>query len=97
VAIQLPIGEEGEHQGIIDLITMKAYIFSGDMGEVVEEKEIPEELKEKAQEWRDKMIERVAELDDELLEVYLEGGKLLTNKLKGLFEKELLLEKFNQF
>ncbi len=87
VAIQLPIGEEGEHQGIIDLITMKAYIFSGDMGEVVEEKEIPEELKEKAQEWRDKMIERVAELDDELLEVYLEGGEVTNEQIKRALRK----------
>lgn len=87
VAIQLPIGEEGEHQGIIDLVKMKAYTFSGQMGEVVEEKEIPEDLKEKAVEWREKMLEKVADLDDELMEAFLEGQEIAEEQIKRAIRK----------
>jgi elongation factor G len=87
VAIQIPIGEEREHQGVIDLVEMKAYTFSGQMGEVVEEKEIPEELKGKAEEWREKMLEKVAELDDELVENYLEGKEITKEQIKKAIRK----------
>jgi elongation factor G len=87
VAIQIPIGEEREHQGVIDLVEMKAYTFSGQMGEVVEEKEIPEELKGKAEEWREKMLEKVAELDDELVENYLEGKEITKEQIKKAVRK----------
>lgn len=87
VAIQIPIGEEREHQGVIDLVEMKAYTFSGQMGEIVEEKEIPEELKGKAEEWREKMLEKVAELDDELVENYLEGKEITKEQIKKAIRK----------
>jgi len=87
VAIQIPIGEESEHQGVVDLVNMKASYFSGKMGEVVEEKEIPEELKEKAEEWREKMLEKVSELDDELMESYLDGKALLIDQIKKAIRK----------
>lgn len=87
VAIQLPIGEERDHQGVIDLVEMKAYTFSGQMGEVVEEKEIPEELKAQAEEWREKMVEKVAELDDELMENYLEGKEVTKEQIKKAIRK----------
>lgn len=87
VAIQLPIGEERDHQGVIDLVEMKAYTFSGQMGEVVEEKEIPEELKAQAEEWREKMVEKVAELDDELMENYLEGKEITKEQIKKAIRK----------
>ncbi len=87
VAIQLPIGEEGEHQGVVDLVEMKAYLFSGKMGEIVDEKEIPEELQAKAEEWREKLIERVAELDDDLMEAYLEGKEISKEQIKKAIRK----------
>jgi len=87
VAVQIPIGEEGEHEGAIDLVEMKAYVYSGKMGEVVEEKEIPEDLKAKAEEWREKMIERVAELDDDLMETYLEGKDVTKEQIKKAIRK----------
>jgi elongation factor G len=87
VAIQLPIGEERDHQGVIDLVEMKAYTFSGQMGEIVEEKEISEELKAQAEEWREKMIEKVAELDDELMENYLEGKEVTKEQIKKAIRK----------
>jgi len=87
VAIQIPIGEEGEHQGVVDLVEMKAYYFSGEMGEVMEEKEIPEELKEKAEEWREKMLEKVSELDDDLMEAFLEGKDLSMDQIKKAIRK----------
>jgi elongation factor G len=73
VAIQYPIGQSGEHEGVIDLIKMVEVHFEGAHGEKVEEKEIREELKETAKIWRDKLIEKVAETDDLLTEKYLEG------------------------
>ena len=87
VAVQIPVGEEGEHRGAIDLIEMKAYTYSGQMGEIVEEIEIPEELKEKAEEWRDKMIERVSEVDDDLMEAYLEGAEISKEQIKKALRK----------
>ena len=73
VAIQLPIGKEDTFQGIIDLITMKAEIYKDDLGKEIEEQEIPEDMKEMAQEWRHKMVEAVADGDEELLMKYLDG------------------------
>jgi len=82
VAIQYPIGEGDAYKqqesnpeavGIIDLIKMKACYFKGENGMNIEEKDIPEDLKSTAEEWREKMIEKISELDDELMEKYLEG------------------------
>ena len=63
--IQLPIGAEDEFNGIIDLVQMKAYFYANDMGTDIREGDIPEEYKEQAEEYRNKLIEAVAELDDE--------------------------------
>jgi len=87
VAIQYPIGESGEHKGVVDLIKMKAVYFEGEYGEKVEEKEIPAELEEKAKTWRDKMVEKVAEIDDELTEKYLEGKDMTEEELKKALRK----------
>jgi len=78
VPIQLPIGREENFSGVIDLLKMKAYYFQSnpDGKNQVEEKEIPEDLKEKAAEYRQKMVEAVAEFDDEILMKYLEGEEL---------------------
>jgi len=81
VAIQYPIGQSGEHEGIVDLIKMKEFHFKGEHGEKVEEKEIREELKKTAQIWRDKLIEKVAETDDALTEKYLEGAEISKDEI----------------
>jgi len=84
LAIQLPIGERSDFVGVVDLIKMKAFYFEGECGEKVIEKEIPEELKEKAQEWREKLLEKISELDDVLAEKYLEGQIISEEELKKI-------------
>jgi len=77
VAIQLPIGAEDEHKGVIDLITLKAYLFEGKHGEKINEVDIPEDMKEHVEKYREILIEKVAELSNEtLMEKYLETGTL---------------------
>ena len=82
VPIQLPIGAEDNFQGIVDLIKMRAFIHKDDLGKVIEEGEIPEDLKEQAEEYRNKMIEAAAEQDDELMMKYLEEGTLTEQEIK---------------
>ncbi len=82
VAVQIPIGERGDFQGVVDLIKMKGYTFKGKMGEEVIETEIPAELLDKAKEWREKMIEKISETDDALTEKYLEGQEITEIELK---------------
>ncbi|HEU4964892.1 MAG TPA: GTP-binding protein, partial [Bacilli bacterium] len=73
VPIHLPIGAEDHFQGMIDLITMKAIIYTDDLGRTSEETEIPAELKDRAEELHGQLLEAVAELDEELMMKYLEG------------------------
>jgi len=82
VALQIPIGERSDFSGVVDLMKMKAYAFEGAMGEKVVEGEIPAELLEKAQSWREKMIEKICETDDVLMEKYLNGEEIPTDDLK---------------
>ncbi len=82
LVIQLPIGAESTFEGVVDLVEMKAYNFAGKMGEEVIDVEIPSDLKDKAEEYRAVMMERVAENHEELLEKYLENGELTTEELK---------------
>ncbi|MCZ8533589.1 elongation factor G [Psychrobacillus psychrodurans] len=77
--IQLPIGAEDEFSGIIDLVTMKATVYGNDLGTDIQEVEIPEEYKAQAEEYREKLVEAVAELDEDLMEKYL-GGEEITNE-----------------
>jgi len=83
VAIQLPIGAEEKFAGVIDLITGKAYQFSGDMGEKVEEIPAPADLKDKMEKWREVMVEKVAEGDDQLMEKYLASEEITEEELKA--------------
>ncbi|MEM9883311.1 MAG: elongation factor G, partial [Planctomycetota bacterium] len=78
VPVQIPIGAGHEFAGLIDLLAMKAFYFTGEMGSVVEEKDIPDELKDLAEAKREEMIEGAADVDDDLAEKYL-GGEELTN------------------
>lgn len=85
--IQLPIGAEDEFNGIIDLIDMVAYFYEDDLGTRTEAREIPEEYKELAQEYHEKLVEAAAELDEELTMKYLEGEELTKEELKAAIRK----------
>lgn len=93
VAISLPIGEEQKISGIVDLINMKAYVYTTPEGVEIKETEIPEELKEKAEEYRAILAEKVAETDDKLIEVFLEDGKLSNEELRYALRKATLANK----
>lgn len=82
IPIQLPIGAEDNFEGIIDLITMKANIYIDDLGRTAESREIPEEYKELAEEWRAKLIESVSEIDEDLMMKYLEGEEITNEEIK---------------
>lgn len=85
--IQLPIGAEDEFEGIIDLVEMQAYYYEDDLGTRSEAKEIPAEYKDQADEYRQRLVEAVAELDEELMMKYLEGEELTTEELKATIRK----------
>ncbi len=82
VPIQLPIGKEDHFEGIIDLVKNKAYIYRDDLGKQIDEVEIPEDMKELAQEYRAKLVEAVAELDEDLLTKFFEGEEITEEELK---------------
>ncbi|WP_078578525.1 elongation factor G [Salipaludibacillus agaradhaerens] len=86
-AIQLPIGAEDEFEGIIDLVNMEAYVYLDDLGTRSEAREIPEEYQEQANEFREKLVEAVSELDEELMMKYLEGEEITTDELKAAIRK----------
>ena len=81
IMTQIPIGLEDKHEGVIDLFTMKSFYFKGDYGEKVVEKEIPEDLKSQAKKYRQKMIEGLADFDDQLAEKFLEEKEILAEEL----------------
>ncbi|NJL65986.1 MAG: elongation factor G [Oscillatoriales cyanobacterium RU_3_3] len=83
VPIQIPIGSEENFKGIVDLVQMKAYIYTNDIGTDIEEVEIPEEVQDLATEYRTKLIESVAETDDALTEKYLEGEELTEAEIQA--------------
>ena len=82
VPIQLPVGKEDYFQGIVDLIKMKAFIHKDDLGKEIEETEIPADMLDLANEWRQKMIEAAAEQDEEIMMKYLEGEELSEAEIK---------------
>lgn len=87
VAITLPIGAETEFEGVIDLLEMKSVHFSGDHGETMEVGDIPADMQDKADEYRAKLVEVAAELDDELMMKYLEGEEVGTDEIKAALRK----------
>ncbi|KXZ21160.1 elongation factor G [Bacillus nakamurai] len=93
-AIQLPIGAEDNFEGIIDLVENVAYFYEDDLGTRSDAKEIPEEYKEQAEELRNSLIEAVAELDEELMEKYLEGEEISIDELKAAIRKGTLNVEF---
>lgn len=82
VPIQLPIGSESDFRGLIDLVKMKALIYKDDQGKEIAEEEIPADLQDKAQEFRQKLVEAVAETDDALMEKYFEGEELTEQEIR---------------
>jgi len=93
-AIQLPIGAEDQFEGIIDLVDNVAYFYEDDLGTRSDAQEIPAEYKDKAEELRNSLIEAVAELDEELMEKYLEGEEITIPELKAAIRKGTLNVEF---
>jgi len=87
VALQLAIGVEDGHRGVVDLLTQKAYEFKGVYGEQVEEISVPEELKSEVEKYRNEMIEKVVEHDEAVMEKYLEGKEINVDELKRAIRK----------
>ena len=92
--IQLPIGSEDEFRGIIDLIKMKAEIYTNDLGTDILEEDIPAEYLEQAEEYREKLVEAVAETDEELMMKYLEGEEITNDELKAAIRKATINVEF---
>lgn len=92
--IQLPVGSEDDFRGIIDLIKMKAEIYTNDLGTDILEEDIPAEYLDQAQEYREKLIEAVAETDEELMMKYLEGEEITNEELKAGIRKATINVEF---
>ena len=93
-AVECPIGAENEFNGVIDLVTMKAYHYDGNEDENYTEIEIPADLKDKAEQMRIELIEAVSEFDDQLMEDYLEGKEIKPEQIKKAIRKGVLAVKF---
>ena len=92
--IQLPIGSEDDFRGIIDLIKMKAEIYTNDLGTDILEEDIPAEYLDQAQEYREKLVEAVAETDEDLMMKYLEGEEITNEELKAAIRKATINVEF---
>ncbi len=90
VPVQLPIGSESEFEGIVDLVEMKAIIYEDDLGAEWREAEIPDDLKTLAEEYREKLLEAVADQDEELMMMYLEGEEIDPDQLRAAIRKATL-------
>ena len=94
VPVQIPIGSEDGFKGVIDLIGLKAHIVYDDLGKEVHEEEIPEDMRAEAEEWREKLIEAVSELDEELTDKYLMGEEISASEIKKAIRKATIENKF---
>lgn len=90
VPIQIPMGAEENFIGMIDLVTMEAEIYKDDMGTEIEITEVPEEYKAQAEEWRENLIEKVSEFDEDLMMAYLEGEEVTVEAIKRAIRKGTL-------
>ncbi len=93
VPIQLPIGSEDTFQGLVDLVKMKAYLYTNDLGTDIQEVEIPADLADKAEEYRTQLLEAVAESDDALFEKYLEGEEISEEEIHAAIRKSTIAGK----
>ena len=92
--IQLPVGAEANFKGIVDLVTMKAKIYKDDTGKEFDITDVPADMKKEAEKYRAQMIERIAEVSDELTEKYLEGKEFTEAEIKGAIRKGTIEMKF---
>src|SRR5919202_605413 len=90
VPVQLPIGAESEFGGLVDLVEMKALIYKDDLGAEWDEAEIPAEVRERAEEYREKLLEAVADQDEELMMMYLEGEEIDPDQIRAAIRKATL-------
>jgi elongation factor G len=90
VPIQIPIGSEGDFRGIVDLVTMRAFMYTNDLGTDIQQTDIPDEVRELAEEYRAKLIESVAETDDALTEKYLEGEEITEAEIRSTLRQGTL-------
>ena len=87
IVLQLPIGKEDDFKGIIDLFEMQAYIYNDEKGDDITVCDIPEDMKEQAEEYHTELIEKICELDDDLMMQYLEGEEIAVEDLKAALRK----------
>ena len=90
VPIQLPIGKEESFRGIVDLVEMNARVFYDDLGKDMRTEEIPEDMRDLAAEYRDKLLEAVSDFDEEIMELYLEGEEVPADKIRAAIRKATL-------
>lgn len=93
-AVQIPIGLEGDHAGVIDLLDEKGYVFDGDKGEVVKEIEVPDDLKEFMYEKKSELVEKLADVDDEIAELFLMEEEITTELLKEAIRRQTIACQF---
>lgn len=90
VPIQLPIGAEEDFQGIIDLLEMKAYIYTNDLGTDINVTDVPEDMVEKAEEYRNDLIEHLAEVDDDIAEKFFADEEITIDEMKAVIRKSTI-------
>ena len=90
IRMQIPIGEEEKHEGIVDLLTMKAYYFEGNMGEKVRTGDIPPNMKDEAQKLHSELVEKIVENDEKATEDFLEGKEIPVEDLKRILRKSVI-------
>lgn len=90
VAMQLPVGEEEDFKGVIDLITKKFITFSGDFGEILKEEEAPENMKEDVEKWRNEMLEKIVTEDEAIFEKYMGGEEISEEEIRKVLRKAVL-------
>ena len=87
VALELPVGAENDFVGVIDLMTLRAFIYEDDLGNIIDEEDIPADMMKKAEEHRQLMVEAIAETDDVLMDKYLEGEEISVDELKAALRR----------
>ena len=87
VPVQIPIGSEASFTGIVDLVHQKAYIYTNDVGTEIREEEIPEELRDEAEQYREQMLEALSDVDEEIMMKYLEGEEISTEEIQKAIRK----------
>ena len=93
VPLQIPIGAEDTFKGVVDLIDMRAEVYYDDMGNDIRDEDIPEDLRDVADEYREKMLEAVSEFDDTIMEDYLEGNEIDKKRIKAAIRKATITNK----